>query len=46
MSEQKISCEGFSSKWCFVGIGNQIVAKVLSRFAQLNQSKTYLFWNK
>ena len=29
MSAQKISCEGCGSKWTFVGIGNQIVARLV-----------------
>jgi len=28
MSEQKISCEGCGSKWTFVGVGNQIIARL------------------
>ena len=28
MSEQKMSCEGCGSKWLFVGVGNQIVARL------------------
>lgn len=29
MIKQTISCEGCGSKWCFVGIGNQNVARVV-----------------
>ena len=28
MSEQTVTCEGCGSKWTFVGIGNQIVARL------------------
>ena len=29
LSEQKISCEGCGSKWAFVGVGSQIVARLV-----------------
>ena len=29
MSEQKITCKGCGSKWLFVGVGNQIVARLV-----------------
>jgi hypothetical protein len=29
MNEQTICCEGCGSKWAFVGIGSQIVARLL-----------------
>ena len=29
MSEQTITCEGCGSKWCFVGVGSQIVARLV-----------------
>jgi len=29
MSEKTIKCEGCGSKWTFVGVGNQIVARVV-----------------
>jgi len=29
MSEQTIKCEGCGSKWTFVGVGNQIVDRLV-----------------
>jgi hypothetical protein len=29
MSEQKISCEGYGSKWVVIGIGSQILARLV-----------------
>ena len=29
MSDQKISCEGCGSKWVVIGIGSQIVARLV-----------------
>jgi len=29
MSEQTITCEGCGSKWVFVGVGSQIVARLV-----------------
>ena len=29
MCDQKVTCEGCSSKWVFVGVGNQIVARLV-----------------
>jgi hypothetical protein len=29
MCEQKISCEGCGNKWTFVGVDNQIVARLV-----------------
>ena len=29
MTEQKVSCEGCGTNWCFVGVGNQIVARIV-----------------
>jgi len=29
MSEQTVKCEGWGSKWAVVGVGNQIVARLV-----------------